>query len=313
MAVNIAVVGLGNWGKNVLSTFNKLDGCRVVAVVDESEPARLSAAEEASSPAFISLEAALGEVEFDAVAIATPVFTHAKVATEALAADKHVWVEKPMTSSSADARNLLSEALLRDTSFMVDHLMLYHPAIEAIEKMVDEGMLGTLLHANCQRGALGIIRTEENALWSLAPHDVSLMLHFLGTPRAYSAAGACLLGEVEDVVTGSVSFDGSFATFRASWHDPVKTRTFTLCGTKGMVHYDDVSKHLTFTEVHEGKQTAKTEWPYEYNVEPLKNAAEYFLRSIEDGTPTKSGPREGLEVVRTLEALQSRVEETEWL
>src|SRR5215470_15839586 len=187
--MRIAVAGVGAWGVNHVRAFARLKGVEVVAICDATAEARARALALAPrARAESELAAVLADPSIEAVTLATPAVTHARLALEVLAAGKHVFVEKPLALSVADAEAVVSAAERAGKVLMVGHLMLYHPAVERLRKMVQAGDLGKLYYLYAQRVNLGRLRRDENALWSLAPHDVSIILALLGeSPVSVSA------------------------------------------------------------------------------------------------------------------------------
>src|SRR5262245_783872 len=210
--IKLAVIGVGAWGINHVRASARLSergGSEVAYLCDLSADARKKASRLAPrAQAVESPEAIIADPSVDAVVIATPAVTHARLAGAALAAGKHVFVEKPLALSSADAKSVVDAANAARKILMVGHLMLYHPAIDRLRRMIDDGELGTVYYLYAQRVNLGKLRTDENALWSLAPHDISIILSLLGVlPISVSARGGTYLQRgVEDVVFVSLRF-----------------------------------------------------------------------------------------------------------
>jgi predicted dehydrogenase len=319
----VAIMGTGAWGINHVRAFARLKGAEVVAVCDPSPEARGRAqaqaprARAASDPAEI-----LGDPDIDAVVIATPAVTHAKLAEQALAAGKHVLVEKPLALSGADARAVVAASEQAGKVLMVGHLMLYHPAVDRLRKMVAAGELGTLYYLYAVRVNLGRVRRDENALWSLGPHDVSMILALLGqSPISVSArGGAYLQRNIEDVVFVTLRFaSGVLASIQLSWLDPRKERRLTVVGSKKMVELDDAhpveklrvydkgyDRPPEFTEYAEylSIRNGDIHIPQVSMVEPLEVECKHFLDCIEHGKTPITGGASALEVVRVLEAAE---------
>ena len=258
--------------------------------------------------------------DIEAVVVAVPAVLHHDIAAEALRAGKHVLVEKPMTLSSEDARNLIDLAGARGCILMVDHLLEYHPAVTRLKALMDAGDLGRPLHLTSRRINLGVVRTEENALWSLAPHDISVILYLLGgMPKSISAQGAAYLQPgIPDIAHLTMAFDDdTLAYVHVSWLDPIKTRALTMVGTEGMALMDDAAEQkLTFFPkrvvrdkgrfVPESQEARPI--PVE-RAEPLRTMAEAFLRSLETGASPRTDGWDGWRVVRVLEAAQESLGE----
>ena len=242
--VQLALVGTGDWGANLLRNFAALPEARVVAVCD-ADPGRLARAQ-ATVPAARAVARAEELLEvpgIEAIVIAAPAPAHAPLAKLFLDAGKDVYVEKPFTLDVADAEALVALAEAKQRILMVGHLLIHHPAVVRLKAMIDAGELGTVHYVYSQRVNLGKVRKDENALWSFAPHDLSVMLHFLGgEPVDVSARGSAFLQPgIEDVVFASLSWaDGRMAHAHVSWLDPHKLRRFTVVGSKKMALFDDM-------------------------------------------------------------------------
>lgn len=319
--VRVGVVGFGYWGPNLVRNIDRLTDAKLVAVCDTSEKnlAKFSAAYP-DVPTTCDLDALLADHDVDAVVIATSAPSHHEVARRVLEADKHCFVEKPLTLTSADAEELVRMADERDLVLMVGHLMVYHSAIERIKAIIDAGELGEVLYLYAQRLNLGKVRAEENAFWSLAPHDVSIVLHLIGeTPDYVSATGADYLRNgVQDVVFANLHFpSGKMANIHVSWLDPHKVRRFTIVGTKKMLVFDDMQATEKIWIYDKGVEPAEAmaygedltlrfgdiTAPYLKMSEPLAAEVQHFLDRCIDGERPRSDGRDGLRVVRVLEAV----------
>lgn len=318
--VRIGVAGLGNWGKNVVRCFSKAKGAELRMVCD-ADAGKL-AAQAALYPAAAAtsdLETLLGNPELDAIALATPAPSHFSLGLRVLESGKHLFVEKPMTLSAADAMTLCAAAKRNGRTLMVGHLLEYHPSVAWMKEFLDSGELGTPLYMYSQRLNLGIVRSDENALWSLAPHDISVILYLFGaTPDRVSAHGASYLQPgIEDVVFVNMHFpDGRTAQIHVSWLDPHKEREMVLVGTKSMVVFDDMSPMEPIRVYHKGADvTGKLDGPALVTVrhgdvliphfsggEPLQTEAQHFIDAIRQGTTPRSDGLDGLRVVQVLEA-----------
>jgi predicted dehydrogenase len=319
--IRIAVVGAGAWGLNHVRTFARLPGATLTAVCDVDDAARARAA--ALAPG-ARLEAKLGDVldapDVDAVVLATPAARHADHARAALRAGKHVLVEKPLALRTADAQSVVALAEQAGRTLMVGHLMLHHPAFRKLEQLVADGVIGKVLYAYALRVNLGTLRRDENALWSLAPHDISMLLSLLGgPPETVSARGGCYLQPgVEDVVFVNMRFpSGVIAQVQLSWLDPRKERRLTVVGDRKMVELDDVhpTEKLrihdkgfdappTFTSYAEflSIRYGDTIIPRVDMAEPLELECRHFLDCIATGATPRTDGRSAIAVVRVLEA-----------
>ena len=257
--------------------------------------------------------------EYDAVVIAAPAPLHYSLACKALDAGVHVLVEKPLALSSAHVRTLIDKATSNERILMVDHLLEYHPAVVGLKSLLENGTLGKILHMTSQRLNLGVIRSEENAWWSLAPHDVSIILHLMNeSPTEVCAVGGTYLqAGIPDVAHVTLKFlDGAIAHIHVSWLEPVKTRRLTIVGEHAMAVYDDMSSgKLVLREDRIRKQDGvyaidKVQPLIQAiaDTEPLQSMAETFLESIRSGAPPQSDGWDGLRVVRVLEAAQQSMD-----
>ncbi|MBE3070187.1 MAG: Gfo/Idh/MocA family oxidoreductase, partial [Planctomycetes bacterium] len=248
--------------------------------------------------------------------------SHHRLAREALDAGKHVFVEKPMTLAPADAEDLVARADAAGKVLMVGHLLEYHPCVLHLRDLVDQGRLGRLRYMYCQRVNLGVVRKDENAWWSLAPHDVSVILFiFQAEPVTVTAQGQAYLREgVEDVVFAQLKFaDGRMAHIHVSWFDPHKIRKMTLVGADKMATFDDMDASEKIRIYDKGADVLGSVVGYDASVnirsgdilipktpggEPLRAECLHFLDCVEHGKTPRSDGRDGLRVVRVLEAAE---------
>jgi predicted dehydrogenase len=324
-AVRIGVVGLGYWGPNLARNFDAIEGCELRWLCDASEAARAKLAG-AFAPARVTaeLEDLLADPELDAVVLATPVPTHSELATRVLRAGKHCFVEKPLATTVADAQRAVEAAEETGRILMVGHLLEYHPAVTRLKELVDEGELGSLYYIYGNRVNLGQLRAEENALWSLGAHDVSVVLHLIDEePIECSAHGKSYVrGGVEDVVFCYLRFpSGRVAHLHLSWLDPHKERRITVVGAKRMATFDDMQIQGKLTVYDKGFDEDTSSWgeyiaragesfsPRIPSAEPLRLECEHFVDCIRAGRTPRSDGHVGLRVVRVLEALQRSLEE----
>jgi predicted dehydrogenase len=319
-AVGVAVVGLGYWGSNVARNLEAMAGYELRWCCD-LDPDRRRAAEAAFPRARFSsdLDEVLADDEVVAVAVTTPVPTHAPLAELVLAAGKHCFVEKPLACDVASAERLVSLAAEHGLVLMVGHLLAYHPAIDALKELCDAGELGEIRYAYSQRLNLGRLRADENALWSLGAHDVSAILALTGElPTEVSARGQSYVRPgVEDVVFAHLTFaDGLAAHIHVSWLDPRKERRLTVVGSRRMATFDDMDAERTLTVYDKGfdpdaavqgdyvARSGEQRSPAISRREPLRIELEHLLDCLCSGVTPRTGGQEGLRVVRVLEALQ---------
>jgi predicted dehydrogenase len=315
----IAVAGLGYWGPNLARNFDEL--AELTWLCDAAEAQRtLFAGRYPNARVTGDFAELLADPELDAVVIATPVLTHFELARSALEAGKHVLVEKPPALTASEAEELTALAAERGLVLMPGHLLLYHPAVKTLKALVDSGELGEILYVYGNRQNLGRIRRDENALWSLGVHDLSVILNLVGEePSEVWARGESFLNPgVEDVVFCYVRFpSGQMANMHLSWLDPHKMRRITVVGKEKMAVFDDMELDRKVTVYDKGpEQRAATygEWqtrtgdifiPKVPNDEPLRLECAHFLALVAgEGDPGEAA-RDGVLVVRTLEQLQN--------
>lgn len=318
----VGIAGLGQWGSNLARNFNELAG---LAWICDSSDERLAAtaARYPSARATTDFDQVLADAELEAIVVATPVPTHADLARRALTAGKHVFVEKPMALGAEDAEALVALAEELGLTLMPGHLLLYHPAVLKLKEIVDSGALGDVLYVYGNRQNLGTIRADENALWSLGAHDLSVILYLLGEePDELVAHGSSFLKEgVEDVVFCHLRFpSGKAAHMHLSWLDPHKMRRITVVGTEKMAVFDDMEldrKVTVYDSAAEPSLRTYGEWstrtgdvwsPRVRNAEPLRLECEHFLGLVRGEGDRIEGARSGLAVVRALEQLQASLE-----
>jgi predicted dehydrogenase len=325
MSTRIGVVGLGYWGPNLARNFDRLPGAELRWICDQSQEAR-----ERWAPSFPDarvsgeLDELLEDPELDAVVVATHVPSHAAVATRVLAAGKHCFVEKPLAQSVAEAEQVVAAAREAGRVLMVGHLLEYHPGVQKLKEIADSGELGKIHYLYSNRLNLGVIRDNENALWSLGAHDVSVLLHLADgeEPSECDARGESYMQPgIEDVVFCYLRFpSGLAAHLHLSWLDPHKERRFTVVGSKKMATFDDMEIERKVTVYDKGfdqKYESYGEYvtrsgdiwsPHVSNEEPLRIECRHFIERVADGGEPRSGGESGLRVVRVLEALQRSLE-----
>ena len=321
--MNLAIIGLGYWGPNILRNFNSLNTCEVKYVVDRRAELFPKFQELYKNVRFVEdYNIALEDDELDAVVIATPVFSHFELAKNALSNGKHVLVEKPMTSTSVQADELISIAEEKGLTLMVDHTFLYTGAVMKVKDLVDSGELGDLKYFDSTRINLGLFQADINVLWDLAPHDISILnFIFKEKPISVQATGASHTDNgLENIAYLTVNFEsGMIAHFNCSWTSPVKVRQTLIGGSKKMALYNDMEpseKIKVYDFGYEVKtndeknkiiadyRTGDILVPKLDSTEALLGVAKDFVNSIQTGTKPKSDAHLGREVVRILEASQ---------
>jgi predicted dehydrogenase len=322
--VRVGVVGLGYWGPNLARNFDRLPDAELAYCCDLDE-ANLAKARDLYPGTVVTddFSALLGDETLDAIVIATSVPTHYPLGKKALEAGKHTFIEKPIALRAADAQDLLTTAESRGVKLMVGHLLEYHPAVRKLKELVDDGSLGKVFYVYANRLNLGKVRTDENALWSFAPHDISVLNFLIGEePEEVSARGECYLQDgVEDVVFGYIKYpSGVVGHLHVSWLDPHKSRKITVVGSDKMVVFDDMEADRKVTIYDKGATTTRTKFdtygefvtlhfgdihiPRIGNEEPLRVEAQHFVDAIRNDTQPLSDGRDALNVVRVLDAME---------
>jgi predicted dehydrogenase len=330
-AVVMAQIGCGYWGPNLLRNLVANKKCRVKWVA-EQDPGRSTYVKDNYPSVMVTdnWHAAILDSDVEAVVIATPATTHFALAKAVLEAGRHVFVEKPLAMSTDEAEELVELARDKEKKLFVGHTFIYNSAVKKVKELIDSGELGDIYYIFGQRLNLGKVRSDVNALWNLAPHDISIALYWFGEePDHVSARGMQFLQEgIEDVVFLNLDFpSGRYAHIHVSWLDPHKVRKFVLVGSKKMLVYDDVSSDARIILYDKGidkKTMHKPMEPFDsfgqfqlmqrsgdiiiphLNFrEPLSTQIEHFLNCIINDTVPDTDGHEGLRVVRVLEAAQA--------
>lgn len=318
---NVGVIGCGYWGPLLVRNFNLLPGCKLAAVCD-LDRRRLDHLRNLYPEVRFSQnwQEFLSDTELDAVVIATPVKYHYELANAALHNGKHVLVEKPMASSTAECEKLIQLAEEKGLVLMVDHTFVYSSPIRKIVEIIQAGDIGDIRYINCRRLNLGLFQKDINVAWDLAPHDISIILHILEElPISVNCSGnAHVTANVEDVTNMSLCFRHKrFATIQSSWLEPRKVREMTIVGSRRMIVYDDLQTHEkiriydvrverpphydTFAEFQYSYHYGDSYIPHLEQEEPLKRVCSHFLQCIEEGGRPISSGWEGLELIKILE------------
>jgi predicted dehydrogenase len=317
--IGIAVVGVGHWGKNLVRNFAGLADVELKYVCDLNEKIRKTMSGlYPRATVTDDYDAVLADSAVDAIVVAVDAPYHFELAKKALEAGKHTYVEKPLTLSSSDSKELVDLAAAKSLKLMVGHLLEYHPAVNFMKDMITSGDAGDPLYLYFQRVNLGIVRQKENAWWSLAPHDVSVACYLFGAePVSVSASGHDYLQKgIEDVVFANLKFaDGKMAHIHVSWLDPHKIRKVTLVGTQKMVVFDDMEAAEKIRVYDKGAEIKSVDSyaeavtlrtgdiliPKLPGGEPLKDECQHFVDSIINDTTPRSDGADGLRVVKVLE------------
>lgn len=321
--INVALVGCGYWGPNLLRNLMALPECRVTLACDRDEE-RLRYIRGLYPELAVTAEfqKVLENGDVDAVVIATPVSSHFPLAKASLHSGKHTFIEKPMARTVAECRELVSEAEAGSLTLMIGHTFVYHPAVRKIKEIIDSGDVGDIMYISSRRLNLGLFQRDINVAWDLAPHDVSLILYLSGKdPTSVNCQGKAHVNpRVVDVANVSLNFaSGLFAVIQSSWIDPKKVRETTIVGSRKMIIYDDIEplekikiydKHVkvpphydTFAEFQYSYHYGDAYVPYLKHVEPLRSECTEFIRCIREGDTPESDGIMGERVIRVLEAV----------
>lgn len=325
--VRVAVVGVGEWGKNHVRTFAQLKGAWLVAVCD-LEDTRLASVRSQYPGVFTTTryDEVVRDPSVEAVAIASFASEHFEQARQALEAGKHVLVEKPMTLRTSEAEELVRVSQRAGRCLMVGHLLLYHPAVVKMKQLVSGGDIGELFYLYSQRLNLGRVRRDENALWSFGPHDVAVALHLVGAePEVVTAKGAAYLQKgIVDVVFVTLHFPGrKMAHIHLSWLDPHKVRRTTMVGSRKMVVFDDMEPSDKIRIYDKGvdvrpEAVSSEDYlrvrfgdiliPHTGTGEPLRVECQHFLDCVRGKAVPLSDGAHGLQVIRVLAAAQQSLD-----
>ncbi len=326
--VRLGLIGYGYWGPNLARNFHQLPEAWLVACADADaarvdEAARLYPYLKQTTTDYREL---LENPTLDAIAIATPARTHYEIARAALQHGKQVLVEKPLAMTTNEARELIECAREYDRVLMVGHTFEYNPAVWKIKELLAQRALGDLFYIYSNRVNLGRVQRDINALWSIAPHDISILLYLLDAlPTQVSARGATYVNaKIEDVVFVLLTFPNNvIAHIHASWLDPSKTRQMTLVGSEKMIVYDDVDPEAklkiydkgvykrgdAFGEFQLRVHSGDIHIPRIDMTEPLRNECAHFIECIREHKQPQTDGENGLRVVRVLEAAQHSLEQ----
>jgi predicted dehydrogenase len=325
--VRIAVIGFGYWGPNIVRNLRSLEKCEVAAVCDRSDTALRNAGRQYPGiPLTMEYEDVLTSPDVDAVAIVTPVWTHFALAKAALEHGKHVFLEKPLTSSAAQAEELIELADRKNLTLMVDHTVLFSGPVMKIRELVDSGTLGPLYYFDSTRVNLGLFQHDINVIWDLAPHDLSIMDHIiLARPEAVVATGGKHLNGHADVAFITIYFpDNVIAHVNVNWLSPVKVRTTLIGGEQKMLVWNDLDSDEKIKVYDKGVKISSRQdvrellvsyrsgdvWaPKVEQTEALKVELDYFTDCIRQGRKPFNDGAAGLRVVRLLEAAEQSLKD----
>ena len=320
--IKVGVVGCGYWGPNLVRNFRALPNCQLKMMCDARE-ARLNHLKSLYPEVEVATDYShmLNGVGIDAVVIATAVKTHYPLAKASLLAGKHTFIEKPMADSSEHCQELVDIAHKKGLVLMVGHTFLYSPVVKKIKEIIEVGDIGEIRYICARRLNLGLFQKDINVAWDLAPHDISIILSIMGEfPKTVNCRGtAHITPGVEDVTTMCLTFASKqSAIIQSSWLDPRKVREMTIVGSKRMIVYDDIAPlekirvfdarvdrpphYDTFGEFQYAYHYGDMYVPYVKQEEPLKTECQHFLDCIREGRAPLSDGKQGLELVRILEA-----------
>lgn len=316
----IAQIGCGYWGRNLARNFAELGVLGAVVDGDPETAARMSAA---TAAPVRSIDEVLADSSIDGVALATPAVSHASLALRALASGKHVFVEKPLALDPADARQVIAAASASGRVLMVGHLLRYHPIFIALQNLIGQGVLGQLRYVYSNRLSLGKFRTEEDVLWSFAPHDLSMVLALAGeVPDGVTAHGTSFITRgIADWCICQLDFpSGLAAHVQVSWAHPFKEQRLVVVGDQGMAVFEDSEadwdRRLALYRHRIDRngpvpvpEKAEAEYVRVPRSEPLRAECEHFLASIASGAAPRTDGEEGLRVLDVLDRAQRSLTE----
>lgn len=327
--IKAGVIGYGYWGPNIVRNFQGHDEIEVVAICDKSED-RQAAAKKAVPGARIvpNADDILTDNGIDVVAIVTPVFAHFPLAKKALENGKHVFIEKPFTATSAEAKELIDLAASKNLTIMVDHTFLFTGAVRKMKELVENGTMGDLYYYDSMRVNLGLFQHDVNVLWDLAPHDISIMQYLVPglKPVSINAIGSSHFGRgLEDVAYLTVQYENNFiAHFNANWMSPVKIRQTLLAGSNKMLVWDDVEPDYKIKVYDKGVEISDKSEIYNLliqyrsgdmhspkveQLEALKLETQHFVDVLNGNAKAINGGEEGLAVVEILEASERSIKD----
>jgi predicted dehydrogenase len=316
--VRVAVIGAGYWGPNLVRNLSECPGAEPVAVADLSEQ-RLDTIHKRFPALWTTTDhrELFDDPSIDAVCIATPVGTHRRLAEEAFAAGKHVFVEKPMAATIEDSEAMIRAGETAGKTLMIGHTFVYNPAVTNVRDRIVRGDLGKIYYVDSQRVNLGLHQFDVNVLWDLGPHDVSITLYWLDEePEWIQSVGACYTqSRIEDVVFLTMGFpSGAVSHAHLSWLAPSKLRSMVVIGSRRMAVYDDVQSvekvkiydhgvaEISTEELRRSYRSGDVRSPHIVPTEALQFEMRHFVECINTGAQPRSDGQAGLRVVRVLEA-----------
>lgn len=306
--MRIAVIGAGNWGRNLVRNLSDMDV--LSHVVDQKDDYLKEISSQFSDVECLDSFESLLESNIDAVAIATPAESHFEIASTFLKSGKDVFIEKPMTLCSKEASELVDIAKLNNSILMVGHMLLYQPAIQFIKTYLAEGHIGQIYHLHQERLKLGRVRSKENVIWSLGVHDIAVLLYLVGSaPHEIQYSGHSGVQEqIQDDAYVHMTFEsGTKAHLHSSWIWPENSRCMRIIGSKGMLVYDEMKQTVTLHKKRIGEELENIdegeETLFEGSAQPLRLEMEHFVHCIKTRETPISDGLSGLAVIRVLESL----------
>jgi predicted dehydrogenase len=322
-AKRVGVIGYGYWGPNLARNFNELSDTELVVIADRKEEQLERARSKYPNIALVTDYKDLFNMGLDAVVVSTPPKTHFQIAKDCLLQNLHALIEKPMTLNSRDAEELIDLASTRGLTLMVGHIFEYNSAVQEMKKYIDSKELGEIYYIDTARLNLGLFQRDSNVLWDLAPHDLSILFHLINqTPISVSAHGmSCVSEGVHDVAYLNIIFPNNLMAYvHVSWLDPCKVRRITVVGSKKMAVYNDLGpegKVKIYDKSVEAPDYTDSfgEFQYAYRsgditipsfrfAEPLREECQHFIDSIVNHTEPRSSGKNGLRVIKVLEAAE---------
>lgn len=326
---NVAVIGCGYWGPNLIRNFQNIKECCVKTVCDKNlERLKYIKSIHNDIEVCIDYDEVLRDDTIDSIIIATPVRFHYQMGIKALNYGKNVFIEKPLATSVLECQDLIEKAEKENLVLVVGHTFIYSQAVIKIKEIISSGELGDIQYIGARRLNLGLFQTDINVAWDLAPHDISIILYTLGKmPISVNCQGkAHIHPKIEDVTNMTLNYEnGGFACIQSSWLDPNKTREMTFVGTKKMLVFNDLEPlekikiydkrvecpnyYDSYEEFHYSYHYGDMYSPYLNQTEPLKIEAQKFVECIQYRKESESSGRDGLNVVRVLEAASKSLKE----
>ena len=327
--LNVAIIGCGYWGPNLIRNFYSNPDCEVKYVCDMDE-SRLSHIVSLYPKIQTTTETSVvfDDDEVDAVVVATQVNMHYKLARQSLMASKHTFVEKPMAMSVKECDDLIALAAEKKLTLMVGHTFIYSSPVRKMKEVIDSGVIGKIQYISSRRLNLGLYQRDINVAWDLAPHDLSIILYLTGEkPVSVNCQGKAHMNTgIEDVTNITINFsNGGFAMVHSSWNDPIKNREMIVVGTQKMIFYDDIEPiekikiydkrvetppyYDTYAEFHYSYHHGDVYIPLLKLVEPLKVEVQHFIDCIHNKTKSLSSGENGREVIQILEAASQSLDQ----